>query len=162
MLSQGIEDLLWAHPEEFATGVVDLVDSLLCELPVEHGLDADSVVAEEHRVDVECKWDGRIPKLPDAVHWFQPPRHADLDDTFAESAEVGDDIHVAGPNVRRSVVSLRDFSIDAVQFGLERIGSRGVTGVPKPLPKPKATIRVSDAALTFWHRSNDSMPPLTS
>lgn len=50
---------------------------------------------------VELEGDARISQLSDTIERFESARHADLEHLFAEGADVGNDVDVAGPGLLR-------------------------------------------------------------
>lgn len=80
---------------------VDLVDLLTQEMAVQLLLQSRCVVAEDHGVYVELEGDARIAQLADTIERFEPARHADLEHLFAEGADVGNDVDVAGSRLLR-------------------------------------------------------------
>lgn len=72
------------HPEELPPPV-DLVGSMLIELPVQRRFQRDGVVAEDKRVLVELERHRRAAELVGPLHRVLPTGHADPDDAITEA-----------------------------------------------------------------------------
>ena len=111
LLGRGVEEL---------TAKVHAIDPPLGQAAVQARLDPNRVVRKEQRVDIEAKRHRGVAELTDAIHGLQPARHPDLDDAIAERADVGDDVHVAGADVRGAVVDVLDGAVDVTELRLQR------------------------------------------
>lgn len=88
-------DVFDGAAEEFFAEV-DAVQAFEVERFMKGVFEGGGVVAGDHHVDVEGERDGGVAEFEDAVDRLQATGHADLKDAFAEAAEVGDDVDVAG------------------------------------------------------------------
>ena len=113
---------------------VDQVEAPVGELVVQVGLQAYRVVAEDHGVHVIAERDGGITELTDPVHRVEAAGHADLDDVFAERADVGDDVDgddvdVAGADVSGAAGDAVEGVLDLGEFGFGLVGAADIAAV---------------------------------
>ena len=79
---------------------------------MEFCFEGDGVVGEEEGVGVVEEGDGGVSEFSDAVGGFEPPGESDFDQAWAERADVGDDVDVAGTDVGDAVVVVGDGGVE--------------------------------------------------
>lgn len=142
---QRIEHMLGTDFEELSTEV-DLVHTLCGELLMKHRFDTNGVLAEEQSVDVEPERYRRISELLDSIHRLKTAGHPDLDSSFTQRTDIGDDIYVPGADICRPVVDVLDGVFDVgepflqtghtVSVSLRVEGRNGVEEVGALLVEP--------------------------
>ena len=79
-------------------------------------LHCDRILREEQRMDIKPKRNGSIPKFPDAIHWLESTRHANLNHSITESPNIGDNINISCANIGCTKVNFFDFSIKPLKL----------------------------------------------
>ena len=89
-----LPEFLQADFEELLP-LIDLVDLLLDEPPVQGRLQGRGIVGLQHGVHVEGERHAGIAQFPDSFGGIDPSREPDLVDVLAERPEVGNNVDVA-------------------------------------------------------------------
>src|SRR4051812_15020204 len=78
---------------------VHTVESATCELVMQCGLQRHRILTEDKGMDVEPERHRGVAKFTCPVQRIQPTSETYLDHVRAEGSDIGDDVHIAGPDV---------------------------------------------------------------
>jgi hypothetical protein len=120
-------DPWWRRRTSRTSPEVDEVDAAVGEVVVQAGFQADGVVAEDEGVDVVAERDAGVAEFADPVVGVQSAGHADLDHVLPEGADVGDHVHVPGPDVGCAAAEAVDGVLDLGELGLGLVGGFGIS-----------------------------------
>ena len=67
-------------------------------------------------MDIKPKRNGSIPKFPDAIHWLESTRHANLNHSITERPNIGDNINISCANIGGAKVNFLDFPIKPLKL----------------------------------------------
>ncbi len=80
-------------------------------------LHRDCILREEQCVDIKPKRNGRISKLPDAIHWLKSTRHANLNHSITERPNIGDNINISCTNISSTKIDFFDLPVEPLKLG---------------------------------------------
>src|SRR3954468_19359708 len=95
---------------------VHTVEPATCELVMQWGLQRHRILAEDKGMDIEPEGHRGIAELTHPVHRIQPTGETYLDHVRAEGSNIGDDVHVAGPDVCFAVLNALDRGLYLGEF----------------------------------------------